>query len=230
MREGKGRFRGRCPVYSLSAPCGAGAGVAAPFDPTSRRPAHQASRFARPDDGDQQTMHSTPDRPKRSYTLPERPWLPTWQRLATFTRKSAAEGDEAGRGRPPDLGARLGAFTSKAGMSFSFMGIMLAAPRSIKDSDCGLAAADRAGLVEASLAGAVRTGGAATLASPRLMVMGKSSVAWWLRILRNKAVKLLITRGCVRIRTDPTQSRRCRWTIEDYRFAGRGDGSFPNRL
>ncbi len=92
----QGRFRGRCPVYSLSAPCGAGAGVAAPFDPTSVRPAHQASRFAGPDDGDPQTMHSTPDRPKRSYTLPERPWLPTWQRLATFTQKSAAEGDEAG--------------------------------------------------------------------------------------------------------------------------------------
>jgi hypothetical protein len=34
-------------------------------------------------------------------------------------------------------GASLGALTSKAGMSFSFMGIMLASPRSIKDSYCG---------------------------------------------------------------------------------------------
>jgi hypothetical protein len=37
--------------------------------------------------------------------------------------------------------------TSKAGMCFSFMGIMLATPPSIKDSDCGLAATDRLGLV-----------------------------------------------------------------------------------
>jgi hypothetical protein len=37
-------------------------------------------------------------------------------------------------------GARLGALTNKAGMSFSFMGIMLATARSIKDSDGGLEA------------------------------------------------------------------------------------------
>jgi hypothetical protein len=36
-------------------------------------------------------------------------------------------------------GARLGGLTSKAGMSFSFMGIMLTTPPSIKDSDGGLA-------------------------------------------------------------------------------------------
>jgi hypothetical protein len=47
------------------------------------------------------------------------------------------------------LGARLGALTSKAGMSFSFMGIMLATPPSIKDSDCRPAAADRAGALGA---------------------------------------------------------------------------------
>jgi hypothetical protein len=35
------------------------------------------------------------------------------------------------------------AVTNKTGMSFNFMGIMLATARSIKDSDCGLAAADR---------------------------------------------------------------------------------------
>src|SRR5271157_1426735 len=40
-------------------------------------------------------------------------------------------------------GAWLGAFASKAGMSFRFMGIMLATPPSIKDSGCGLAVADR---------------------------------------------------------------------------------------
>src|SRR5271167_4057150 len=32
---------------------------------------------------------------------------------------------------------RLGVLTSKAGMSFAFLGIMLATPPSIKDSDCG---------------------------------------------------------------------------------------------
>jgi hypothetical protein len=36
--------------------------------------------------------------------------------------------------------ASLGVLTNKAGMSFSFMGIMLATARSIKDSDCGLEA------------------------------------------------------------------------------------------
>jgi len=38
--------------------------------------------------------------------------------------------------------ARLGGLTSKAGMSFSFMGIILATPRSIKDSDGGREAAE----------------------------------------------------------------------------------------
>ena len=39
-----------------------------------------------------------------------------------------------------------GGLTNKAGMSFSFMGIMLATPRSVKDSDCGLEAAGRLGV------------------------------------------------------------------------------------
>jgi hypothetical protein len=47
-------------------------------------------------------------------------------------------------------GARLGVLTSKAGMSFSFMGIMLASARSIKDSDCGLTAG-RPGVLTAAL-------------------------------------------------------------------------------
>ncbi len=50
-------------------------------------------------------------------------------------------------GRGVVLGARLGALTSKAGMSFSFMGIMLATARSIKDSGCGLEAAGRLGVL-----------------------------------------------------------------------------------
>jgi hypothetical protein len=46
--------------------------------------------------------------------------------------------------------AWLGALTSKAGMSFSFMGIMLATPPSIKDSGCGLALADRPRVLSAT--------------------------------------------------------------------------------
>jgi hypothetical protein len=52
-------------------------------------------------------------------------------------------GQISGRGVVPV--AKLGALTTKAGISFSFRGIMLAGTPSIKDSDCALATADWAG-------------------------------------------------------------------------------------
>ena len=47
-------------------------------------------------------------------------------------------------------GARLGALTNKAGMSFRFRGMMLATPGSIKDSHRRLARASRAGALAAA--------------------------------------------------------------------------------
>jgi hypothetical protein len=63
-------------------------------------------------------------------------------------RANRANAQKSGRGVVP--GARLGGLTSKAGMSFSFMEIMLATLRSVKDSDCGLAAG-RPGVLGATI-------------------------------------------------------------------------------
>jgi hypothetical protein len=51
--------------------------------------------------------------------------------------QGAAGRSDSGCGVVP--GTRLGALTSKAGMSFSIMGFVLATARSIKDSDCARA-------------------------------------------------------------------------------------------
>jgi hypothetical protein len=76
-----------------------------------------------------------PGRPSSVPPVPGGNYRHLWDRQAAG---GAAGRSDCGCGMVP--GAKGGALTSKAGMSFRFMGIMLATPPSIKDSDRGRAA------------------------------------------------------------------------------------------
>jgi hypothetical protein len=100
-------------------------------------------------------------------------------------RGPVPDGIRAGRsngGRGVVPGARLSGLTNKAGMSISFMGIMLATARSIKDSDSGLEAA---GLVpDGSRAGRSNSAAAWCLARDWVGLQTKPEcplVSWRLR-------------------------------------------------